>query len=148
MSRPTNECRVLGRGLETYRIRRGVLLLRADDATASLGSVQSGLASDDSLALRAARPADLAADLGDGIPALRHVGWLWGGCGAVKLGTGSMKQGELLQRTAGVGRRIRSLGRRLCSRCGVAVEMFCAVGGGDIYGGWWHVVGTESTGGT
>lgn len=54
----------------TY-IGRRVLLLRADDGAASRGRVQSTLALDRRLTLGNARAADLAADLGDGIP-VRH----------------------------------------------------------------------------
>lgn len=57
----------------TYCIGCCELLLRADDAAASLCCVQSGSPSDDGLTL-GARAAGLAADLGDLVPVLRHDG--------------------------------------------------------------------------
>jgi hypothetical protein len=65
-----------GRGRETarhnttYLVGGGVLLLRGQNTTTSLSSVQSGLSTDDGLALGVARSADLAADLGVGVPVI------------------------------------------------------------------------------
>lgn len=57
----------------TYSVRSAVLLLRAEDATRTLGSVQGSLASNDGLPLSLARSTDLAANLGDIIPIVRHL---------------------------------------------------------------------------
>lgn len=58
----------------TYGIACGVLLLRADNGAAAHGLVQGALALDNGLAGATASSADLAANLGDGFPVLRHVG--------------------------------------------------------------------------
>lgn len=53
------------------------LLLRADDGSAALRSVQSTLAFDRGLACGDTRSTDLAADLGGGFPVVRHVDGMW-----------------------------------------------------------------------
>lgn len=58
---------------ETYGITGLELLLCCDDASAALCCVQSGFATDDSLALSTATGANLAADLGNGVPVVRHL---------------------------------------------------------------------------
>lgn len=57
----------------TYCVGTAVLLLRANDAAASLSSVESGLSPNDGLALGGTRSADLAANLGDVVPVVRHL---------------------------------------------------------------------------
>lgn len=52
----------------TYSVGRRILLFGADNSTASCGSVQGTLSTDDSLALRGTRASGLAANLGDVIP--------------------------------------------------------------------------------
>ncbi len=63
-------------GLESmgrpYRIPGGELLLRTDDGSTSLRSVESGFATDDGLFLRGSA-SDFAADFGDGIPVVHDV---------------------------------------------------------------------------
>jgi hypothetical protein len=60
----------------TYRVGRAVLLLRAENSTTALSGVESTLAADDRLLLRLARSTDLAADLGDVVPVVRHCAGL------------------------------------------------------------------------
>lgn len=55
-----------------YDITGSEFLLCTDDSTGTLSSVQSALATDDSLTLRGPS-ARLAPDLGDGVPIVRHV---------------------------------------------------------------------------
>lgn len=62
------------RSENTYSIGSSVLLLCAEDGAASLSSIQSTLSSNDGLTLRLAGPADLATNLGDGSPIVRHCG--------------------------------------------------------------------------
>lgn len=62
-------------GAQTYRVGSGVLLFRGDGGTGSLSSVQRTLSSDDGLAVRSARTANTASNLGGGIPVeVRHDG--------------------------------------------------------------------------
>lgn len=56
----------------TYRVSSTKLLLCTDDGTASLGSIESSLPTDDGLA-RSTASAGLASNLGDGIPIFRHI---------------------------------------------------------------------------
>ena len=53
----------------------GVLLFRAGHSTTSLCSVECALALDGRLALSSPWSADLAADLGDTVPVVAHIGW-------------------------------------------------------------------------
>lgn len=62
---------------ETYSVGRRVLLLSADNTTASLSSVEGSVSSDNSLALRSTVATSAAADLGGGIPVIHICGW-WG----------------------------------------------------------------------
>jgi hypothetical protein len=56
----------------TYCVGCGVFLLGTDDGAAAHGCVQGALALDNSLT-GAAAAADLAANLGDGFPIVRHL---------------------------------------------------------------------------
>lgn len=58
---------------DTYSIGRSELLLCGNNSSTSLRSVQRRLALDDSLAGSSGTTTSAAANLGDGVPVLRHV---------------------------------------------------------------------------
>lgn len=62
----------LGEYGSAYRIPGGELLLRTNDGSTSLRSVESGFATDDRLFLRRSA-SDFAADFGNGIPIVHDV---------------------------------------------------------------------------
>ena len=61
----------------TYCVSTGVFLLCGDYCSASLGSVEGTFTADNCLTLRGTA-FGLAADFGDGIPVVRHVGGFGG----------------------------------------------------------------------
>ena len=64
----------LGGAEGSYSVARLKLLLRGDNSSASLGSVEGCRASDDRFALGATGTASLASDLSDRVPLFGHGG--------------------------------------------------------------------------